>query len=99
MKQEDKQYEKWLTEVKSNQPILENPEELTATILNRISGISPERKRRKFLIGAWASGIAAHYYSCYSSMTLASLLSLTGQKMQNEYDIIKIEEQPCERVA
>ena len=34
MKQEDKQYEKWLTEVKSNQPILENPEELTATILN-----------------------------------------------------------------
>ena len=51
MKQEDKQYEKWLTEVKSNQPILENPEELTATILNRISGISPERKRRKFLIG------------------------------------------------
>ena len=33
MKQEDKQYEKWLTEVKSNQPILENPEELTATIL------------------------------------------------------------------
>ena len=53
MKQEDKQYEKWLTEIKSNQPILENPEELTATILNRISGISPERKRRKFLIGAW----------------------------------------------
>ena len=59
MKQEDKQYEKWLTEIKSNQPILENPEKLTATILNRISGISPERKRRKFLIGAWASGIAA----------------------------------------
>lgn len=38
MKQEDKQYEKWLTEIKSNQPILENPEKLTATILNRISG-------------------------------------------------------------
>lgn len=80
MKQEDKQYEKWLTEIKSNQPILENPEELTATILNRISGISPERKRRKFLIGAWASGIAASLLLCYSSMTLASLLSLTGQK-------------------
>ena len=32
MKQEDKQYEKWLTEIKSNQPILENPEELTASI-------------------------------------------------------------------
>jgi len=43
MKQEDKQYEKWLTEVKSNQPILENPEELTATILNRISGKETEK--------------------------------------------------------
>lgn len=29
MKQEDKQYEKWLTEIKSNQPILENPEKLS----------------------------------------------------------------------
>lgn len=38
MKQEDKQYEKWLTEVKSNQPILENPEELTATILTEYPG-------------------------------------------------------------
>lgn len=47
MKQEDKQYEKWLTEVKSNQPILENPEELTATILNRISGISPGKETEK----------------------------------------------------
>ena len=27
MKQEDKQYEKWLAEVKSRQPILDNPEE------------------------------------------------------------------------
>ena len=59
MKQEDKQYEKWLAEVKSRQPILDNPEELTASILDRISGISPPKKQRKFLIGAWASGIAA----------------------------------------
>lgn len=59
MKQEDKQYEKWLTEVKSRQPILENPEELTAAILNRISGTSQRKKQRKFLIGAWVSGIAA----------------------------------------
>ena len=43
MKQEDKQYEKWLAEVKSRQPILDNPEELTASILDRISGISPHR--------------------------------------------------------
>ena len=47
MKQEDKQYEKWLTEIKSNQPILENPEELTTTILNRISGISPGKETEK----------------------------------------------------
>ena len=59
MKQEDKQYEKSLAEVKSRQPILDNPEELTASILDRISGISPPKKQRKFLIGAWASGIAA----------------------------------------
>lgn len=86
MKQEDKQYEKWLTEVKSNQPILENPEELTATILNRISGISPERERRKFLIGAWASGIAASLLlllfindTCFTSVPHRT-------EMQNEYD-------------
>ena len=29
MKQEDKKYEEWLTEIKNRQPILENPEELT----------------------------------------------------------------------
>ena len=34
MKQEDKKYEEWLTEIKNRQPILENPEELTAAILN-----------------------------------------------------------------
>ena len=46
MKQEDKQYEKWLAEVKSRQPILDNPEELTASILDRISG--PQRNRESF---------------------------------------------------
>ena len=35
MKQEDKKYEEWLTEIKNKQPILENPEELTAAILNK----------------------------------------------------------------
>ena len=90
MKQEDKQYEKWLTEIKSNQPILENPEELTATILNRISGISPERKRRKFLIGAWASGIAASLLlllfindTCFTSVPHRT-------EMQNEYDNLSL---------
>ena len=77
MKQEDKQYEKWLAEVKSRQPILDNPEELTASILDRISGISPPKKQRKFLIGAWASGIAA---------TLLLLLFINDTGKQNEYD-------------
>lgn len=86
MKQEDKQYAKWLTEIKSNQPILENPEELTAAILNRISGISPERKQRKFLIGAWASGIAASLLlllfindTCFTAVPHRT-------EIQNEYD-------------
>lgn len=59
MKQEDKQYEKWLTELKTRQPILENPEELTTAILDRISRTSPGSKGKKYLIGAWLSGIAA----------------------------------------
>lgn len=61
MKQEDKQYEAWLSELKNKQPILKNPEELTTAILNSISP-SPSRSkhgRRKFLIGAWLSGLAA----------------------------------------
>ena len=86
MKQEDKQYEKWLAEVKSRQPILDNPEELTASILDRISGISPPKKQRKFLIGAWASGIAATLLlllfindTCFTPVS-----QRTGK--QNEYD-------------
>lgn len=59
MKQEDKQYEKWLTEIKNRQPILENPEELTTAILNSISVPSSRHKRKKYLLGAWLSGLAA----------------------------------------
>ena len=81
MKQEDKQYEKWLTEIKSNQPILENPEELTATILNRIlrdlTGKETEKASHRSMGIRHCRLIVT---ACYSSMTLASLLSLTGQK-------------------
>lgn len=61
MKQEDKQYEEWLSELKNKQPILKNPEELTTAILNSIpsSPSHPKPGRRKFLIGAWLSGFAA----------------------------------------
>lgn len=59
MKQKDKQYESWLSEIKANQPVLKNPEELTADILNKIAAISPKKSQRKFLIGAWMSGVTA----------------------------------------
>ena len=59
MKQEDKLYEEWLSELKSKQPILKNPEELTTSILNSIPRSHPKTGRRKFLIGAWLSGFAA----------------------------------------
>lgn len=59
MKQEDKQYEKWLSEIKNRQPILENPEELTTAILNSISHPSSPHKRKKYLLGAWLSAMAA----------------------------------------
>lgn len=59
MKQEDKRYEMWLTEIRSKQPILNNQEELTNSILHRISVNTTSKKRKKFLIGAWASGVAA----------------------------------------
>lgn len=59
MKQTDEQYEKWLTEIKNRQPILENPDKLTTAILNSIPQTSSGRKGRKYLIGAWLSGMAA----------------------------------------
>lgn len=61
MKQEDKQYEEWLSELKNKQPILKNPVKLTTAILNSIpsSPSHPKPGRRKFLIGAWLSGFAA----------------------------------------
>lgn len=59
MKQKDNQYESWLSEIKAAQPVLKNSEELTAGILNRIAGVSPPKRERKFLIGAWLSGVAA----------------------------------------
>ena len=52
MKQEDKKYEEWLTEIKNRQPILENPEELTAAILNKITDNAPKKKKIRYLVGA-----------------------------------------------
>lgn len=59
MKQEEVKYEKWLNAVRSQQPTLEHPEELTREILNRIPQTASQRKPKMFLIGAWISGVAA----------------------------------------
>lgn len=86
MKQEDKQYEKWLTEIKNRQPILENPEELTTAILNSISGPSSRHKRKKYLLGAWLSGIAAAILLfLFINDTYFSPIPRQIEK-QNEYD-------------
>lgn len=44
MKQEDKQYEQWLEQVKSTLPEIEKPEELTREILQRIERIPRKKK-------------------------------------------------------
>ena len=60
MKQDDKLYNEWLEEVRNVQPILSNPDEQTTAILQQVSRIVPQKKKRKsLLIGSWVSGIAA----------------------------------------
>lgn len=61
MKKEEVKYENWLNAIRSQQPTLENPEELTRDILNRIPQTAPQRKPKIFLIGAWISGVAATF--------------------------------------
>ena len=88
MKQEDKQYEKWLAEVKSRQPILDNPKELDSIYPRQdIRNLAPQRKQRKFLIGAWGSGaLPQHYYFlCHQCTTCFTPVSQRTGK-QNEYD-------------
>lgn len=64
MKQEDKHYEEWLTEIRNRQPVMSNPDELTANILQQVSRIPHQKRRKKLLIGSWLSGIAAGLLLC-----------------------------------
>lgn len=64
MKQEDKYYEEWLTEIRNRQPVMSNPDELTANILQQVSRIPYQKRRKKLLIGSWLSGIAASLLLC-----------------------------------
>ena len=50
MKQDDKLYNEWLDEVRNVQPILSNPDELTTAILQQVSRIVPQKKKRKSLL-------------------------------------------------
>ena len=60
MKQDDKLYNEWLDEVRNVQPILSNPDELTTAILQQVSRIVPQKKKRKrMMFCSWLSGISA----------------------------------------
>lgn len=64
MKQDDKQYEEWLKEVRNRQPVLGNPHELTASIMQRVARMPKRKKRRSLLAGSWLSGVAAALLLC-----------------------------------
>lgn len=75
MKQEDDYYERWLDKLKTTQPVLAHPDELTAAIMQRVSqnpgpteSLPPGRMLRKpqklLLLGSWASGVAAGLLLC-----------------------------------
>ncbi|WP_303207679.1 hypothetical protein [Bacteroides oleiciplenus] len=59
MKQDDRHYEEWLAEIRGRQPVMSNPDELAANILQRVARTSSGRKKKKLLIVGWLSGIAA----------------------------------------
>jgi len=64
MKQDDRLYEEWLAEVRSRQPVISNPDGLTANILQQVSRIPFRKKKKRLLIGSWLSGIAAGLLLC-----------------------------------
>lgn len=69
MKREDEYYSKWLDKLKTTQPILERPDELTAAIMQRVSQSSlslprSTKKNRRLLIGRWGSLVAASLLLC-----------------------------------
>ena len=80
MKQDDKLYNEWLDEVRNVQPILSNPDELTTAILQQVSMIVPQKKKRKsLLIGSWVSGIAAGLLLCLLVICSCYLWLLFGR--------------------
>ena len=67
MKQEDKQYEEWLEQLKRIQPVLNDPEALTNNILQRITDrTKPKNKKHHRTLFGWLSGVAATVLLCLS---------------------------------
>lgn len=65
MKQDDRHYEEWLAEIRGKQPVMSNPDELSANILQRVARTSfQRRKKKKLLVAGWLSGIAAGLLLC-----------------------------------
>lgn len=64
MKEEDRKYEEWLNEIRSKQPVLNNPDQLAADIMQRVSGMRKPQKNLH-LFGSWLSGIAAAILLCF----------------------------------
>lgn len=64
MKEEDRKYEEWLNEIRRRQPVLNNPDQLAADVMQKVSG---KRKPKKslHLFGSWLSGIAAAILLCF----------------------------------
>mgnify|MGYP000649415824 CR=1 FL=1 len=56
MRQEDKRYEEWLSGIRSGQPVLDHPEDLTSAIV--------KRKKRNFIIRSWVLGTVAAVWLC-----------------------------------
>ena len=64
MRQEDKRYEEWLSGIRSGQPVLDHPEDLTSAIVQRISQTVSKRKRRNFIIRSCVLGTVAAVWLC-----------------------------------
>ena len=77
MRRKDERYTKWLNDIRSRQPLLDDPEALTTAVMDRIARTerrkAPERRARKrnekaarirLCVGLWTSGIAAAVLLC-----------------------------------
>lgn len=63
MKREEQRYEEWLEKVRKNLPLVENPEELSEDIMQKISRI-PRQLQKPVNWVRWFSAIAALFLFC-----------------------------------